>query len=141
MLLRLYTETVGTPLLDFFRTLTGDENFSRIAEIFRSNLTLIVIALIVIVPLKVIHRWSSNTIVEHLSGDSATILTVGLVLSITTRGVEGLVENPYIRLLAKYAHEGVVVLVLVAIFLRAWKTLRIGKVFRLLWNAIRSMIP
>ena len=68
MLLRLYTETVGTPLLDFFRTLTGDENFSRIAEIFLSNLTLIVIALIVIVPLKVIHRWSSNTIVEHLSG-------------------------------------------------------------------------
>ena len=63
----------------FFRTLTGDENFSRIAEIFRGNLTLIVIALIVIVPLKVIHRWSSNTIVEHLSGDSATILTVGKV--------------------------------------------------------------
>jgi len=113
---------------------------ARVAEIVRSNLYLIVTALIFIIPLRAIEWWLPRGEIKHLAGDSASIVTAGLILSLTTKGVEAVIEKPHIRFVVEYIHEGLGVLVLLALFLRAWKTLRIGKLLSDLWSTIRSMI-
>jgi hypothetical protein len=125
--------------LEYFRRIVGEDNFNRIADVWSNSLTLIVIALIIIIPLRLIRATTKGRIVRALADDSATILTVGLVLSLTTRGVEGLVEAHYIKLLAQYTHEGVVVGVLVAIFLRTCKTLGAPAALAYIWAMLRRL--
>jgi hypothetical protein len=130
-------------LLNYFKNFVGEDHYNRVAEILAGNLRLIVTALIVVIPLKGIQWLSSNSTVRGLADDSATILAVGLVLSLTAAGVEALFEAHYvnIKVLVQFAHEGLVVGVLIALFVRVWKRLRLHTTLRSLWTAIRSMRP
>jgi hypothetical protein len=125
-------------LIDFLKTFFGDENYVRLQALFRDNVTLVASALLVIVPLRVIERWFSSGVVKGLAGDSASILTAGLVLSFMAQGIERFFQEPYLRNIVHYGHEGIGFLVVAAIFLRAWKTFKLGRRWTRWWAAIRS---
>jgi hypothetical protein len=132
--------TVWGRVEDFLKNIVGVENFKRITEVLANTVTYVLIAAIVIIPLQVIKRaFGSNRIVHDFAEDSTTILTVGLVLSGTTKGLEVLIDTLYVKEIAFYTHEGVGVFIILAIFVGAAKALDVVLVLSWMWAKIRSL--